>query len=459
MKPIKYVLLGVLGWSINHVQGIEYQRLFWENIEVVYIEDNSFPTYSLSVLFDDGALSDAAGFEGETSMALGNMKEGTDRYQQKEIADILDFYAVSPSVEVTHEYSTYSFGGLVKDILPTTKFICHMFRHANFPVSNIRNVKSQSVERLKNLVVSPSQLANRVFRELSLQGSGLEKPSVGTTKSISNMKRQNLVNKINYFNNEVKKKVYLTGPKSVLEIKNVLLNECQWGMSGKISRKAKQDPKKIEAKFKGKMIFFVPMAEGNQSQIRIGRTLNKAEFELGDDQIAFSNAILGRSFTSILMQEIRVKRGLTYGIYSYVGSQASYGRSFISTSTDNNNVVTMLKEVKAILNGINKDLLEKKRVENTKRFLAGRHLFQFETSAGLLSKMMYYEHAGRKVEDILKFNDYIASMTPELVRSVYQKIFNWDQQVILVLGNKKLQKELEDAKIFPVIELNFKDYL
>lgn len=37
------------------------KRLNWNGIEVVYIEDNRFPTYDLTVYFADGALSEQKG--------------------------------------------------------------------------------------------------------------------------------------------------------------------------------------------------------------------------------------------------------------------------------------------------------------------------------------------------------------------------------------------------------------
>src|SRR5690606_23375656 len=76
-------------------------------------------------------------------------------------------------------------------------------------------------------------------------------------------------------------------------------------------------------------------AGANQAQIRIGRYLNFEEMKGKHDQFHFLAGFLGGGFTSKLIQELRVKRGLTYSAGAYVSMQRDYARAGISTFSKN----------------------------------------------------------------------------------------------------------------------------
>ena len=111
------------------------QKLKWKDLEVVYLEDNKLPVYSMVFYFADGALSEGK-VKGSAQASLEYLSLGTNRFSQKDIADNLEFFGASYTSNVTHEYSTYSVSGLVKDIDPTLKKICHLFIRHLTEVSN-----------------------------------------------------------------------------------------------------------------------------------------------------------------------------------------------------------------------------------------------------------------------------------------------------------------------------------
>lgn len=109
-------------------EGANIKKLDWDGLEVVWLKDERYPVYNMSVYFADGALSDSPSRRGETAAALNLLNSGTRRYDQKEINENLEFFGVDFGAHVTHEFSSYSISGLVKDLIPTTKLLCHLMR-------------------------------------------------------------------------------------------------------------------------------------------------------------------------------------------------------------------------------------------------------------------------------------------------------------------------------------------
>ena len=69
-KPI--LLMAAMAFSLQAMSATtkppsiedNIKKLSWNGIDVVYIEDNRFPTYDLTIYFADGALSDQKGQAG-----------------------------------------------------------------------------------------------------------------------------------------------------------------------------------------------------------------------------------------------------------------------------------------------------------------------------------------------------------------------------------------------------------
>ena len=80
----------------------------------------------------------------------------------------------------------------------------------------------------------------------------------------------------------------------------------------------------------------MPVPKANQAQIRVGRYLTYDESKKDHELMSLASKYMGGGFTSRLMQELRVKRGLTYSAGAYASTQKTYGRSGISTFTKNN---------------------------------------------------------------------------------------------------------------------------
>lgn len=431
------------------------KTLTWNDIEVVWLEDDSFPTYNLSVYFYAGALTDDKNRYGETEFMFNEMNSGTTRYSKKEISDALEFFGASYGANVTHEYSTYSVSGLVKDLVPTMKMVCHVFSKATFPEVEFRKTKRRALTGLKSIVSNHGALANRIFREVSLAGSEYNTPVSGTMKSIKAMTARGLHSKLKMFTNEVKKKIYIKGPKQVLNLENIIKQDCGW--SGKTATKVVSAPK-VESEVKvNNTIYFVPVPKANQAQIRLGRILRTDESNTDFTLKEFASRYIGGGFTSRLMQELRVKRGLTYSVGAYSSSQQKYGRAGINTFTKDPTLIQSFDVIKDTLKTESTKITDE-HFNHAKKFLKGNYLFSLESSSAFLSNLLFFDHIGRSYSEIYQFSNEVDQISKEKLQAAIDDLYNWDKQTKLVLGNKNLIKDLKKAG-YKVKILNYKNFL
>lgn len=449
---IAFLLFSLCASSFGAVDPLKnVTKLKWEDLEVVYLEDDRFPTYSLIVYFADGALKDGS-VKGVADATLSFLSLGTRRYSRSEIADNLEFYGAGYSSRVTHEFSTYSVYGLVKDMEPTLKKICHLFQDADYPLAEVKKEKKRILDSLQNIISNPSALASRVFRELSLQGTPYSYPVEGKIQDINKWRRTHFKNHLAYLNSEVKKRIYITGPKSVLKAQNIINEDCGWKGKGKYERvESYQMPKDTGTP----RITLIPVS-GNQAQVRIGRFLSH-EMVADPDLIHLTSNYLGGGFTSQLMQVLRVQGGLTYGAYAFAGGQKQYGRSGITTSTKKESVSELIGKTKDTVKKVIAGEINPISLKQTKGSVAGSYLFGFESSSDFLQGLSYLDHVGRPYSSLIEFPDRVMSYTPNNVAEMSRILYNWESMDIVIVGPRSLKKDLQNFG--NVIVKSYKDFL
>jgi zinc protease len=453
---MKIVLLFSLCFSSSFAFGADLnniKKFYWKDIPVVWLQDESFPTYTISVYFADGALSDNPSRFGETQMMLSGLDLGTNRYGQKEISDNLEYYGASYGGNVTHEYSTFEISGLAKDIVPTIKQICHLFKEATYPKKELAKIKKRMTSSLKGLVTDHGALASRVLRQVSLEKTPFSSLATGSIKSLSRIQSNHLKNKKDYFNEKVAKRIYISGPKEVLVAKDIFLEDCGWGQfKASFSREVVL---KDNFNYLNPNIYLIPVPKANQAQIRIGRFF-ESKMLPDTDLMSLASGYIGGGFTSKLMQEVRAKRGLTYSIGAYGGAQKSYGRSGISTFTKNEKLEETLNTIKNVLDSAGKSIPQEE-LNKSVNHLAGGHLFRFEQNSAYLKNLQYFDHINKSYDDLINFPKKVRTYTTKEVAAEVDKVFSWNNQTIVVVGNKGLLKVL--SKFGKVKVIDYKKFL
>jgi zinc protease len=438
--------------SIEKKLDIKIKKLDWNGVEVIFLEDNTFPTYDIAFYFADGALSDGKN-KGTTQSMLSLIDSGTRRFNQKEISDNLEFYGTSYGAHVTHEYSSFEISGLSKDIIPTMKQICHLFNDATFPRKEVEKYKVRKRNSLNNLVNSHGALIQRTFRELSLTGSPYSYPVGGKLKDLKKITSKRLQDKKDYFNSTVKKRIYITGPNNVLSIRNIIVEECGWsGEKAKFVRSVTY-PKISREKTD---IFLITVPKANQAQVMMGRLLNHDEITR-PELLSFSSGFLGGGFTSLLMRAVRTNGGLTYSISAFAGGQKDYGRSGVATFTKNESLEKLIETINNTIESVRLNKFPEESLERARGHLKGSYLFGFERSDAFLSQLMMLDHEGKSYQELYEFPQKLQAIKKDEVINSIVNLYSWDKQVLVVLGNKNLKKSLK--KFGKVKEVSYKTFL
>ncbi len=445
----KYLLLILVTTNVLAAPSFldSVKRLSWGDLDVVWIEDEKFPRFTASIYMEDGALRDKT--PGITQATFDQFTAGTSRETQRQIAEYFDFYGANLKHSVTHEYSVMSVQALTRDIAPVMGKFCEIWKDAQYPENELRSYTSRSKSQLKNLVTSHGSLADRVFRKLTLENTPYVNPVEGSLAGFDQLNSSILKTRLAELRN-ARKVLYLAGPKDVLSMEKVIA-ECGWKPGKKMPEMELKKPELQSA------IYLVPVPGANQAQIRIGRYVTRREVEGKYDHFQFLSSFLGGSFTSKLVQELRVKRGLTYSAGAYVAIQRDYGRAGVTTFSKNETAAEAISIIRDVFAEISQGGITPDEFKHQQGHIIGGYAFGFEETGAFIGQLMLYDHQQRPLSELQEFQSRIAKLKPNDLARANLEVFPWEKQTIVVVGDKSLEKSL--SKIRPVRILDFKDFL
>jgi zinc protease len=424
------------------------KRFRWGDMDVVWVEDNMFPKFSASFYIQDGALSDT--IPGLTQATFDQFQTGTSKENQREIAEFFDFYGARVRHSVTHEYTILSVQALAKDLKPVMGKVCELFRDAQYPEKELSSYASRAKSHLRNMVTSHSSLADRIFRQVSLRDTPYLHPVEGNLESFDKLTPTMLRERLTVLG-ATKKTLYLAGPSGAKDMEGILKRDCGW------SNQSQLRPVELKKPSSQSAIYLVPVPGANQAQIRIGRYVTNEEVKGKFDHFNFLSGFLGGGFTSKLVQELRVKRGLTYSAGAYVSMQRDYGRAGIMTFSKNETASQSIALIRDILHEVSTGQFTEQEFKHQQGHKIGGYAFGFEETSAFLAQLMLYDHQGRKLEDLARFPEVIGGLKQRDLAQAAFEAFPWERMTIVVVGDKELEKSL--SRIRPVRVLNFEDFL
>ncbi len=281
-------------------------------LEVEFEQERSLPLVYLNVAIKAGSAIDPKGQYGITNFMGEMLLRGTKSRTKEQIDLALDQLGAQLEVEVRPEVTILRGAVLSYELDSFLKLVSEIITQPSFPEHEIRKLKAEIGSALLEQLGNDTVLVGRNFNKFLFQDHPYGKPVLGTTADIRGLSRAQIVKHYDRIVREKQLLVVGTGDaeKSTIEA---------WAKSLAKDRPGGEEfekvppPKPVE---KTRMLI-VDKPDRTQTQITGGqigvKMTDKSFFPL----FLANHAFGGGSFSARLMTEVRVKRGWSYGAYSY----------------------------------------------------------------------------------------------------------------------------------------------
>jgi zinc protease len=396
-------------------------------LSVILMEYRKVPVVHLRLVARGGSIDNPSGFEGTAEVVASLMREGTETRNATEIAKAIDFIGGTLQASAGQDYCAVTCEVLKKDFDTGLELFADIILHPTFPDDELDRERKQRLAALESDKEDPGTIVSRAFAKEVYGEHPYGRQSTKT--SLQAIDRDGLIAFHQRIFMPANSVLCVVGDFSSEEIMSKLNSALgQWQGNQKLDHVIA-----LPAKHTGHSVVLINKADVTQSQIRIGNTgvdINNPDYQA----INVANTVFGGGFTSRLVDELRVKRSLTYGAGSGFPANLYGGSYSISTFTKNATLIDAIDVVLAELKKFREKGATQEECQKGKSYIAGNFARGLQSPGALARQVTDIEIYGRPKDYLEKYIQNIRKVSIDDVRTVVQKYFLLDDLLFVIVA-------------------------
>ncbi|GKS59731.1 peptidase M16 [Nitrospira sp.] len=432
----------ILGlWSLtaaNVVGAADLQPIRFvlpNGLTVLFLEQHALPMIEAHALVKVGSAQDPPEKAGLANLVVSLLDEGTTTRTSAELAEQIEFVGGSLRASSSEDYTGATARVLKKDADLGLALLSDVLQNPVFPKHEFERVRSEIIGQLISEKDDPGTVAMRAFNQLIFAGHSYRWPVAGTEETIPQITQQD----VRTFHDN-----YYLPNQTILSVVGDLTQEEVTAFVTKYFGGWKQvpapTPKTASSQKLTKPTLKLINKELTQSSIILGHLGVKRS---NPDYYAISvlNQILGAGgFGSRLMDNIRDKQGLAYGVMSLFEGRVAQGPFYISlqtrTEATNQAIAGVLHELKAIREAPVTD----QELADAKAYLMGSFALRLDTTSKLAQTLALVELHNLGLEYFTQYPRWIERVTKEDVLRVAKRYLDPYHYALVVVGDQAKAK-------------------
>jgi len=169
-----------------------------------------------------------------------------------------------------------------------------------------------------------------------------------------------------------------------------------------------------------------------QTYFWIGNVGVAVDYE-GRAELNLANTVFGGRFTSMLMTELRVNSGLTYGARSRVVRHSRAGAVTIRSYTETAKTVEAIDMAVDMLERLHDRGLNDEMIESARNYIMGQFPPSLETASSLAGMFAFLEQHGLDRSYIDNYGAALAEATPVSVSNTIAEVYPQTDDLVFVL--------------------------
>ncbi len=410
-----------------------------QKVRTLFVSTQDLPIVDIQLTFNAGSAQDeniAKGMSGLANMAAKLMAEGTDQYTAKQIASTFEGLGAKFSVNAYRDMFTVRLRVLSdpQKLNPAINMMLHVLNHATFNNSGLNLVLNNTKIGQKQVQENPSRLMGIRFYRAIYGKHPYAEPSVGTNASIQKITPELLIQFRNQLLVAQNMNIAITGNLSTeqaTQLSSLFASSIPQGIA------APELPEPIDQSDFN--VQFIPF-QSKQANIMMGHL---AITRSDPDRVALevANQMFGGSgFNSILMKELRVKRGYTYGAYSTLSSTQAKGLFSLSYGTQQEQMMESIRVAHQALIDFVKQPIQRKQLEETKEGMLRSFPMSFSSNANINAQLAAIGFYHLPSDYLTQYQQQLSKITAKQIQAALQKHIRADRLTFVIVA-EQLDKE------------------
>ncbi|WP_151720304.1 M16 family metallopeptidase [Gemmobacter serpentinus] len=395
-------------------------------IKAWLVEEHEIPFTALEIRFRGGTAVDAPGKRGAVNLMTALIEEGAAEMNAQKFAETRDGLAADFKFNASIDSVSVSARMLTENRAQAAELLRLALTAPRFDTDAVERVRGQVLSGLRSDEKDPATLASRRFNALAFGDHPYGTSGDGTPDSVAALTRDDILAAHKATLTRDRVYVAAVGDISAADL-GTLLDQLLGGLPATGAVPVAPAPVGLTGG-----VTVVPFPTP-QAVVLFGQ--NGIERDDPDYFAAFIlNEIMGgERFGSRLMTELREKRGLTYGVSTWLADFDQADLLAGQFSTDNKTVaeaISILREEWAkAAQGVTEAELA-----NAKTYLTGAYPLRFDGNGQIANILVGMQSIGLPSDYSATRNDKVNAVTLEDIRRVAARLFKREDLRIVVVG-------------------------
>jgi predicted Zn-dependent peptidase len=457
----RVLLTALLAWIVllgqAQAQGVTLpavQRVELENgIVLLVTEQRDVPLVGLEVMVRGGAVTDPDGKAGLASLVIGLLEKGAGVRNADAFAEAVDSVGGSLSTSAGLETLRISAEFLSRDTELMVELVTDMLRDPRFDASEVRKLRDRRIDLLRAAKDrDPRQLSPLYGNAFLFADHPYGRPVNGDEASLATLTPSDVRG---YYDDHVGANRLVIAAVGDFDaatmISRLTLAFADW-------REAEAPLPELPAAApeQGRRILLVDKPGATQTYFWIGNVGVSRHYPQRAE-LDIANTLFGGRFTSLLVDELRTKAGLTYSARSALERPSTPGSVAIVSYTKTSSTIEAIDLALGLLDRLHETGFEPELIISGKNYILGQFPPDYETAAQLAAQFASLEAFGLDASFVNDYGAAVANADIESIQSVIASVYpRPDDLVFAIIGDAEVVRD-SIAKYGPVTEMSLTD--
>jgi zinc protease len=397
-------------------------------IEAWLVQDHTLPIVTMTVAFRGGAASDPADKTGRATMAVSLLDEGAGDLDSQAYQGKLEDLASSVNFDASMDYINAGLSTIKQNVDVTFDLFRMALTQPRFDDEAVARIRDDLVAAVARRNEQPRAIANRIWWKDAFGDHPYSRPTDGTAKTLPAITVADLRQFVHDRFARDTLKIAVVGDLTPDELKP-LLDKTFGGLPAQSAPVTVPDTTMQED---GALLLVkkpIPQSVVNFGQPGIKRA--------DPDWYAATivNHILGGGgFSSRLMTEVREKRGLAYGIGSYLLPLRETAVILGSVATQNEHVADSIALVRSEWQRMHDEGPTEEELKDAKTYLTGSFPLQFDSTGHIAGLLVQIQQENLGIDYLDRRNALIENVTLADAKRVAKKLLDPKGLTFAVVG-------------------------
>ena len=423
-------------------------------LRVIVARSSDLPLVTADLTVKTGAWADPQGLAGASGMMAGMLTEGTKTRSAQQIASQVESLGASLSSGGGLESSSVTLNAMPDKLKAAMAIMADVAMNPAFAAEELERQREQALDGLRVAYQQPGSVAGFAAAPVIFGGTPFGHASEGTPQSLARLKPADLAKLHAAGFRPDNAVLVLTGDISA-EAGFALAREA-FGAWKKPATPLTPAPKVTPSGSPRAIGIDIPgtgQASVNVMKPAIAR--NDPDYY----PALVATTVLGGGYSARLNQEIRIKRGLSYGARASLSTARTTGAFRASAQTKNESATEVLDLINAELTKMAAAPAAADELKARKSVLVGSYGRELATSGGLADILGGYAVYDVPLDEVGRYTAKVEAVDAGQVQAFAKRAFDPAQASVVVAGDGKvfapaLKAKLPSLEVIPVDQLD-----